>query len=96
MSEGGKCLFLGILYAVLRYHNKEPGAAMGHIPTDNRPLTAYDLISAISIFDSSIYVALILVSYIVGYPFANYVKVAVVTIFRQFPSLSSRHNIAIW
>lgn len=45
MSAGRKCLFLGILYAVLRYYNKEPGAVMEHIPTDSRSLTASDLIS---------------------------------------------------
>jgi hypothetical protein len=46
--------------------------------------------------DSSIYVTLILVRHIDGYPFPIYVKLAVVTIFRQFPLLSNRHNTAIW
>ena len=46
--------------------------------------------------DSTIYVTLIPVRHIDGYPFPIYVKVAVVTIFRQFPLLSNRHNIAIW
>lgn len=48
-SVGGKCLFLGILYAVLKYHNKKPGASIEYISTEDRYLTPSDLISNLGV-----------------------------------------------
>jgi len=45
VAHGGKCLFLGILYAVLKYRTDKPGTVIEYIPTYNKPMVTYKLVS---------------------------------------------------
>jgi hypothetical protein len=46
---GGKCLFIGIVYARLKYRKGEAGADMYLIPTDDRKADLYELMSDLAV-----------------------------------------------